>query len=33
MAVKASKARLDSTRLLPPRPEDAVIVFSLKEFS
>jgi hypothetical protein len=30
MAVKASQSRLDSTRLVPPRPEDAVIAFSLK---
>src|SRR5215471_1887114 len=31
MAVRASTSRLDSSRSLPPRPEEAVIVFSLKE--
>ena len=31
MAVRASTSRRDSSRSLPPRPEEAVIVFSLKD--
>src|SRR5215468_6649720 len=32
MAERASKSLLDSTRLLSERPDDAVMVFSLKRF-